>query len=616
MKPPVLIGLVVGVAIAAGTLFLPRAFPARPERQSAHELAELARRQVHAVGSRVSRLEGLVDIAKLKEADVDRLVTRAASRFDALPAEFTEAISAATRKDAGNRMRSSIQAPGVGAAGIRKAISDTVGQLAADEKLLSEAEKNARQAVNADRDSVQAQQVLGMVQLLRASVLFGQAQVARRDLEVRRAHLLMLGARYRYAKGNIDHFASLDVRDAVENLRKDLIEIEAYRAEATSEVGAMRAAVDERLAALESVTRDLEVARRQLERLESTGFTPGNDGEFNAFRTQFLELTRRMQALQQQEELLRHGGIADAEFAGGEVIGGALTGSDATVALDELERRLESAKIKADGYARSKAEMEKQIGLIEVRGQTTGDAEKSIQAQLAALTEEIKGVQEQVGKLLSAAFDKESSALAAAQSAASSFKSAETSARNWKNVAGTIRSESDPDGKNLRLAQISKDEFVSRIGGSAAAEAQLLAGHIHARRIDDTTRHIALLERLAEMIPGSSVNTETLDAVIKTARDEGQKALDEAKAAYGKLNNEMGMLGWVPQAGLATAHYLLGRIDRANAAEHFRAALDAINKAVEHREQSPYLTTHVVFRDHLRDLAATKGLSDANESQP
>ncbi|MCG3127611.1 MAG: hypothetical protein CHACPFDD_02477 [Phycisphaerae bacterium] len=609
MRSQIIVGVVVFAAIVLGGLAAPllRGSSAQAD-ELARRTAETTRRALADAGSNVSTVSKS-DLAALQKSDVQKLAERAKASdpeqagFDRLGSEFRQWVDRAINRDrtfAGRGMPTSLKGFAGGNSGVKSAIDQVARLLSDADKALLASDKDLKALSGEARDFPLVSQVLGMVHELRASLLLTDSQHVRRRLALARSHLIGLGIEMRAARAEADRYAGFDVADTVRDLQKSLEEIQRKAGEARQQVETLTMAVAEREADLAKVREELLAAKNELLTLEEMSFTAGNDAEFGAYRARHTELSHKVETLQQRESETAFGGLIGVEFASDETLDAAIRGGEARLSLDELKWRLAQVKDEVAGLERAADTSTQHIAHVQQMGQSATDATDMFAKRMDDLRQRIDEARKQVGELAGDAYKIEDDALKAAAAAVSAFEASERAFANRKRAAEITRNDVDPNKQNERLKRMAGDEFIERIGSSARAEARLLQGRIHAQRAEDIAEHLAVFERLVTLLPGTQFEAGPFETALATARTEGKSALDAACEAFNKLLKGPSAVAWVPQAALGPAFHLLARVDPPNANAHLAAALDAVSKAVDGRERSPYLSAHVVFKAALQ----------------
>jgi hypothetical protein len=563
--------------------------------------AEEGRRLSARAGTHVSRLALQRELEAMQaRQDLDELIAQSKDSFDQLAQRFNREVNDLRSADQQAGLAASeVKAPAMTAGGVRGAIGAFADSLKADQALLAEAAKVVAIKPGV-ADLVLLPEVNGGIQYLQGLIAFAQSQQARKHLASQRAYMLQLAASLRQTQSNIDRYVSMDVSDIVAELEGGLEEARKLENEALSEASGLEVEVTGAEQQLEQARSELASTRAELLGVEKSGFTAGDDQSFLKYRQRYLDLSGKLNALERREQELLHGGVAGAEFEQGEVLTAAMSGGEQVVSLDQLKWQLEDARKRAEGLQNYRKSIEEKIGFIQGLGQSAGDSRVDYEKRLTELREKLAAADEQRRKYFAEAFSLEDQALKAAQSAKQQFAAATAAASKWTSDASATQREKDTERTNERLKQIAGDTLAGRMSESAEAAANLLLGQIHAQRVEDFTRELDTYDQIARFVPGVQIgNPDQLSSVLATAREAGQNAVKDAIAKYEGFARNADATQWVSQAALATAYYLLSRLDPAMADENVRKARELIATAVEGRRQSPYVMNAGLFHDHL-----------------
>ncbi|MFQ5807364.1 MAG: hypothetical protein ACE5I3_13030 [Phycisphaerae bacterium] len=596
MKPFV-IGLAVAIVIlAAGFLtpaFLPRA--TGPSTLEALREAELARRQLYAYNATLPLVAARGDVEQLEQADFDDLVERSQDKFAELSTEFNRRVREAKARDReGHLPESPLRAVATSASGLKAAVSNFEKFLGENRKLLDDAVKNSRSANQADRNALSVGQVAGTAKLVEAAGLLAQARQLRSQLKVKQTRALAVAAEWATVRAERNHYAGLDVTTIRKDLGADLGEIESALAQAQTQVNELTRAVADREQTLARLRADLQHTRAERLGLEEMGFTVGDDASYEAYRERYVQLSQRLQELQNQEHLLAFGGIRGGSAADGDLLEGEIEGGETVVGLNELQRRLAIAADKLERYTRGRKALEDKIGLVDTVGEEAQAQGAQYAARLERLTAEVNQIREAMAKLAQQAFEREDAALRAAREAASAFKGAKSAVDRWISDASALQREDDPQRTNERLKLIVRDNVAADFATNAEAQANTLVGRIHTERALGLAAYLDALRRISELT-GTELDAAELQESFNTARDEATSVLAEARDAYERLAQKKTDTSWVHQASLAVVYHLLWQIDEFNAERHRSNLIDELGKVIANSQQFPYLQRQVAL---------------------
>jgi chromosome segregation ATPase len=611
---PLYIGFLLAIVMLAAGFLLPVLLPrsTTPTTVQALQEAELARRQLHSYDAMLPLAGMSADVTELKEADFERLLERARTQFDALTSEFNKQVSQAKSADRGNRMpETDLRAASMTPSGVRSSVGGLETSLSQNQRLLSEAAKNTRAALQTDRNALGVGQVGGAVKLVEAQQLLDEARQLRAQLTSEQSRLLAVAARGAEVRGERDRRVGLAVVEIQNILDGDLEEIEAALDDAQAEVDRLSAEVAEREQALAAVRSQLEEARRQRLDLEEAGFAVGDDASFEAYRTEYLRLSEMLRQHEARGQLLAYGGVEGGRVVGDDLMTGEIEGGETIVGLNELKRNLTLAEDKLTRYTQARQALEDRKGLVTTMGAEARAWESQYTTRLDALVAEVQQIRAAMEGLAQQAFEKEESARAAARDAAAAFGSAKAAASRWTGDASALQRERDPQRLNERLKRIASDKLAGEAAESGEAQAKMLEGRILTERALGLGDYLDALARANELLPTGELDLTALQESFTQARDQAISTLSDARAGYERLAQSQSNTSWVHQASLATVYHLLWLIDDFNAAQHRSNLLDQLGRVIENRRQSPYLQQQVALHALL-----TAGVEAPQRKQP
>ena len=639
VKPPVLVGIAAALLILLAALLAPYLRAGnRKVAEKAQEKAQLALRELARVDLALPRVDKLADTGALKPA-LDSAVQAAATEpakvssgfqgigpdLQRISADYAARLRAAIEfaKQRGLRPRADQPIAGnlVGAQGALSELQKTVLQ---NNALLTAAITDAQAAVaegaSASLNPVGVAHVLGMAQYVRAQGLLAESEELRRRQADAQARLILVGGEWKLAQGYLDHYRGLDVVPILARLRNDLKELSGLREEANAAVAKLTEQTEKAKSELKEVGGQLQAARRELLALEEKGFVRGQDDSFNAYRTRYLEITRRLQELQQREQEVTYGGLRGAEVSGDDLTTAEMKGGETVVGLEELNRRLATAQEKAKRLDSANVSLDEHIKYVTASGAQAEVEAKRYQQRLAELNGRLETIVEEIKTAATAAFTTEGAALLAALASQKAFSESQSAMDEFLRQRSDAQREADPDRKNELLAALLRDPYLKQVGSSSEAAARVLEGRIHAQRVESCGRLIDDMRLFGELKPlkpseEGGFKAEPFRTALETARGAGIDTLTKAVAIYERLSGGGAPnTAWVPLAALAAAHHLMARIDEAQAGLHAGKAADYIRQAVENREQSPYLEPYVLFRDHMGGGTTSKPAGDEAET--
>ncbi len=590
------IGLVLGAVILAAVFFVPRYLPGKPDRQSIEALkaAELAKRELHAYDPELSAAAQHVPVSELEKADLDQLAERSGDALTALQAEMSKTVRQAQSLDRKYKMPAGkLRALPGGAAGLRSGIKAFSELLRENDKLLADAEKNARSAASKGRGVVGVNEASGMVNLARAERYAEVARHIRTEIEERLGRCFSVAMEWAACRADRDHYAGLDVSKTREQLEADLEEVTTLARQAGDRQKTLAGQIAEARTRLKTVREDIQKTRTARMTLAEAGFQAGNDASFDAYRRKYLELSKRLVTLQTQEMLLAYGGIEGGEFAGDDYLHAPIEGGHPVVGIDELGRRLERVKISAERYAKARTELEQEIQRITRFGQEAQKQREAFAGRLDELAAQVKQLTSEIDALAKQAVEVEDKALRAAREAATAARAAKSAVDRWKSEASSTQSKFDSQRQNERLTRIARDERLAAFAAASEAQAKMLAGRVLVGRALRVQAEVTTLGQAAALMPSLSVDLAARRQSYQAAVDAAVKSLTEARDTYQRLVQKGGATRWAYQASLALVSHLLWQVDTANAAKHRSDLIAQLGETVKGRTQWPHLQEEV-----------------------
>jgi len=605
VKPPILVGIGLAVVIAAATLVAPQLRSAASKSaEQAQEQAALAQRKLRRVDQLLPRLDALADIQGMRAADLGSAVSDAGEALQSITTQYAQALRELERfTEAQGLTGAKLQPLSANTAGVQRALSAFQEALKGNDALLKAAIGDARAAVGTDRTALGVAQVLGMAEYVHAAQLLDEAHDLRRRQLHEQAELLTEAAGWRLAQTQRDHFRGLDVEPIVNALHDDLQEIKDRGEAAAARVEELSQRVAAQEQALREVDQTLSQASQDLLQLEKEGFTAGDDASFAAYRERYLELSRKLQQAQEREQELRFGGLRGAQFVGDNIATAELVGGERVEGLGELQRQLALATALDERWTTASTSLEEHEEYVVKMGEDAQGQMERFAQDLAASAERQNAIAKDIDTFASEAYEKETEALRALEAAVSAFGQAQNAAVAWVRAARDLQSEKDPERSNERLRVITEDPNIEQVGRSAGAAARLLAGRIHAQRVESCQRLIDDMRLFTELNPRADFEFDPtrFQQQLQAARETGLDTLEEARSHYEQIASQLRSRStdWVPLAGLAAVHHLLARIDPTQAAEQLDNARNFIGQSAEKGGELPYAKTFVRFKDHL-----------------
>lgn len=610
MKPPFLIGIVLACIFVVAWIFAPamRASP-RKTAEAAQAQAALAQRQLARYSLTLGRLGSAGDVKALDGTRLDAVAAEIQPQLSRAAAELTEQVRQSQRM--AERYPATLpEVPRLGAdaRGVQTAAETFDAGLRANAELLQRAIADAKAAMGLDGNALGVAFALGSAEHVRAAGLKAEAQTLREQQDLALARLLDAGARWQRVRGYRDYSRGLEVSAILAQLRADLDTLAAMRTEATARVAESTEELRHHEAELARAAEALRVRQAALLELEQQGFDAGHDEGprgFNTFRERYLSLAAEVRELQRRDDELRYGGRPGAELIGDDPLDAEIRGGERVAGIEEVRRRLALAQERARRLDRANLSLEAHIRFVSETGQRATTELAQYQGRLQQIESEQKAIIEEVQALAAAAYEKESEALAAADAAVRTFAQAGRAGQSWIQAARDIQRDRDPNRKNPRLLLVTRDPYIEQVGRSAEAAARLLVARIQADRLDSTQGLIEKMVLFAAMTPGFQFDRSVFETHVQSARTAAIEALDKARELYASITDRLSgqPTGWVPQAALAATYHLLSRVDVDRSAAYREQALDMIRKALDKREQFPYVRPLVVFRDHLGGAA-------------
>lgn len=620
MKPSVVVGPALAALILIACLVVPMLPSPRKTTLKAQEQALAAQRMLARVSLTAQRLDGLADTRQMTAGDLDAAVAAAEADLGKMRQRVVQQLQAdRSFLEARGLPVPEIQPPGAGVGGVRQALSGFQGDIKADSALLVQAVQEAQAARSTDATALGAAQALGMAEYVRAAMLLLEAEALRVRQLGQQVDLLDAAAGWKQARGQLDYYRGLDVAPLLPKLRADLEELAGLRAEAAQHVQELRQQVTEREQALAQAEAAMGAAREERLTLERTGFVAGDDRAFEAYRTKYLELSRKLQVLEEQEQQLHHGGRTGARLIGTDATTAVVEGGERVAGLDELRRQLATAEERSARFTDAHLILEEHIGHLTAAGEQAKADAARLEARVGGLEAEKQKLAAAVLEAAKLAQDKEDEALRSASTAVQAFGQAQSAAQTWLQNARQTQSERDPQRKNPRLRALLADNYLEQVARSAGAATQVLIGRIHDQRLAGTQSLIHDLQALAEFDPGFSFDAAPFTTIADGSRQGGVAALGSACGTYDQIVTKLRgqPTEWVPLAALAGAQYVTWHVDPtlpgpSGAGTYRDSARNTIEQVVARREQFPYARAFVQFLQHLGGAAP----AEAAPSEP
>ncbi len=602
MKLAPLIGVALAVLIGlfwlmAGSLDSGRSAAAARER------AIVSVRKTARVDTSLKRIEELLSPDQMKSGDLAKAVEAAAEDLRRISSETSQAVSRAnSMAERAGLPAASISTLSADPASVQRSLNEFGAYVKANDALLQEALQDAA-AAGAEAVLGVAESA-GLAEYVRAAELLIESQWLREEQAVEQARLVGYVTDYQVAQGLLAHYNGLEVSGILVDLRKDVEELQTQAAESVRVAGDLEQQAADEEKKLAKAESDLKAASDARLALEQKGSTAGDDASFDAYRKEYQDLTAKMNALQQDEQILRFGGMRGAKVDDDDLLAGAISGGQEVVGSEELRRRATKARAEADRRVTAHQSLEERMRIVTEAGRAAKTDAERFQKQTAALETQMEESVQKLFATAEKAAEAEKSALQSAQQAAAAYGRAQLAVDAWMRDASARKSELDPNNQNARLQKIISDKYIPQAAASAEAAARVLAARVHAQALTANRSLVNDLTALAAAFPKSKFDPAPYTAQIQTAVAEAAEMLDKARQIYERLESGPAETQWIPQASLAGVHHLLAQIKPEEAAAHLAKAAEYIQKAVAKREQSPYLRDYVRLRDHLAGGAA------------
>ncbi len=596
---PVITGFVLaGVLLAAAALTPMLLRPsAEVAAESAARQAQAALGELHDVDLVLGLAAARSNIEGLKSADAAALFSRSEADFQALGEVFQSLVRDAQTADRkrgqkpSNLRAVSLDAGALGAllAGLEKHDKENAGRLSGAARTLSDAARAS------DRVWLAAH-LLGLARLTESGAALAQARQLRASVDTQAERLIADFSEWMILSGEKAQAAGLDSQALNLALTAALESASSELTRVNEQFSTLESQVQARTSELEGVRAELAAQRAALTTLETESFTPGQDAAFNAYRSRYTQIAGQLDSLQRREHLLAFGGLTGAKFADDDPLAGEISGDEVIIGLGELERQLAAARSEQSRLTTTQKELEARLGAAQSRAERAAAAVQSLDQKLAASEARLNATLEALLTTAAEASAREEEALRAAGEAGRSFRSAKTILDRMVADARKLASTYDKQSKNERLKSVQRGaEFGELLGTGAEAQAKAMLGRAHAERLAALLTLEDLLARVAPAIPDAAARVENLAEQRDAARTAAAEALSGAVADYDKLSQRGPQATrWISQAALAGVALLQAQVDSTNAPQHRVAAAQAIRTAVEGRQQSPYLSGHVL----------------------
>lgn len=614
-----IIGVVVILAALATPVFL--GGPQRASRQASVQ-AEAALGELERVSPVLPLAAQHVDAAALKdnEGALEQAATTAAEKLG----EVSTAAGQDARRAAGDAERFGFAAPEMAridtsAAGIRAALGAYDDVVKENEQRLSDVIKTAKE-LSENEASLTGPFLLGLAQQMRAIMHLNAATAIRGAQRVGEGELLALTARWKRDRSYADHYRSLDVQPIVADLEQDQAEIATARAAAEARLAELQRQVETRAQELAQATEQANAARAALEAHEAAGFKAGDEASFKAYRAQHANLLADVQQQQERELQLRFGARVGATLSGDDLEKDELEGGEEVASLEHLKWELATAEETVRRYTGATTTLADEVRYIQTSGTQAAEYAQRYTQRISELDAAQKEKLTEIGETAGKALEEEGAALEAAEAAARAFRDAGQRLTRLVTDARSTQQERDPERKNARLSTIVGDPYLSEVADSAAADAQALVARIHAERLRANAHLLETVRLFAEINPDPTFKFDAApyEEVVNTAREQGQRAAEEARSLGERLSRGPTATNWIPLGSLAAVQHLSARLDDPNAPAYLQQARESLQEAVKDRQQSPYLRPLLLFLEHLSPPGSRPLMppAEAPESDP
>ena len=600
MRPPILIGFVLGIALIAAMVVLPRWRSVTPAAErSAVATAAQARLELHRAQQ---VLPGAEESIPTDSAALEQAIEASSEQLQKIASGYQQAQRTAREQaEATGREAAPLPNLSADAGAIERVMTAAEAGLRENRTRIDNAIRDARDASQTDGEALGVAQVLGTAQYALAAQLLSEAEALRTELADVLAQLLNAFAESRRVSGLAEYYRDLEVAPIVAELRDELTQQGTIRAQADADVAALATAVEEREKSLADAEARLAGARQELLAVEDRGFNAGDEASFAEYRDAYQSATATVRARQAVVDLLRSGGRRDATWDSDDPIEGQIVDGEAVLGLDELRRRHALASTLAERQQLREESLKERIEFLTKLDDGARKDASRYANQVTELQETERALVDEVQKLAQSAADKESEALRAADAAIRAFGQSQRSVDTWVREAQEAQRERDPDRKNARLTAIVQSEYLGQFGKSAEGAARLLAGRIYVLRTLSNKRLLRDLRQIAATHPDFEIDTAPYESQLESARQEGLDTLQKAQQIFEGLGRGAAKTAWVPQLSQSAVHHLLAQLDDTQAQAQLTDAIALATDALDKRESFPYVHDFLAYRRHLLD---------------
>lgn len=599
------------VAMIAGPMLSGRGSAAG---SAAAEQAELARRQATLYDPGMQAVQRRAALDRVKEADFDALASRVTEQLQAKAEEFSRAVNAAKSADSKSGLKSKDLRPlGSDGGSMRTAVTAFEKLLVENQKLLAEAAKAATAASSTDKNAPGLGLTRGLLKMVEAQDALHQARDIRRAFGEQQSELLLVAADWNVAKSDEAGSAGVDVAPVLTKLDEDLKQTDMLIKEANDEVGSLEKNIATHEQSLAQVKDELQKLRAEYNRIQDAGFKAGDDAAFDAYRKALAGASDKLRDAQRTEQWLIGGGANGATVAGDDMMSGELQGGEAFAGIENLKVQRDALKGRVAQLTTNRQRIETAIKNTRDMGSAAKSDAEARATRVGAVFANLDKVRQRAEELSKQAAELEDKAISAAREAASHFQSAGAAAEQLRGPARKLQSEFDPQRKNARINMILADDRMELQAGTLEAEAKALIGSTQAARVASLRSYKETLGTVVSIVKGASFDEKSLDQAIGVSLEEALGTLSDARAALDRFATSGKPTSWLQQGTLGCVEFAMAQIDTAKATEHMAAASANLQKAVEKREQSPYLSPSVLT---LKTQIAGASPAAPTDSQP
>ncbi len=627
MKPQVVSGAVIAIALLAGVWFVPRVAGPGTAGLSAHAKAREALVSLERYDVGLGRATLLGEDEAIAATDADQLDTLLAFPIfgaDGEPVSISEYVAALNQQiqKTEKRVRAVDTDAGLDGSPIPPLQADAARLKGTAQQFATFSRDNADRldaaaalARDAGTNNVGTGHAAGIIDYVRAAESLAEASELRTQMQEIQSQLLQSAVDWKNQQNRLDQARGYDSAGVTADIEERRTEKQAMLAETNQEIESLEAVIREREAGLANLATALAGAKSALVQLEERGFQPGNDSSFSTYQREYREIAARLKELHHQEHALREGyrlgdnrGTEDASAV-------TVDGNVLIPGLDEVRERLQAAQARSaalTGYLDSDRSALETVRETDDRNQAVMD---EIRKRIAALEQAQDGLTSRLGELAEAAFKVEDRAINAATKASNAYQQAASAAQRWRSRASQMRSQFDSAGKNDRLKRIANEPYFEAYAVASQAAAQVLLGRVHLLRVEAIESLLGVTDVLSGIRTDFQFERTPFAAALDTAREEGRTALDSARQRFEEdlVSKLPAAVQWVPQSSAAGVYQLLARIDQEQAGAMRSRAIELMNTALTGREKSPLLRPLVAFQQHFSGVESAPAAPGAGE---